>query len=90
MLAACDPSIVEWTVLATTSMVQDAFWLDPYVHDEMHTHICGSGSGVAAVAIAGDRETADASCGLKWPEESVPTRVYRISETGARMLYMVL
>ena len=27
MLAACDPSIVEWTVLATTSMVQDVFWL---------------------------------------------------------------
>ena len=69
MLAACDPSIVEWTVLATTSMVQDVFWLYPYVHDEMHTHICGSGSGVAAVAIAVDRETANASRGLKWPEE---------------------
>ena len=52
MLAACDPSIVEWTVLATTSMVQDVFWLYPYVHDEMHTHICGSGSGVADVMSA--------------------------------------
>ena len=50
-----------------------------------------SGSGVAAVAIAGDRETADASCGLMLipqmaGEESVPTRVSRISETGPRML----
>ena len=35
--------------------------------DEMRTYICGSGSGVAAVAIAVDRETADASRGLKWP-----------------------
>ena len=69
MLAACDPSIVEWTFLATTSMVQDVFWLYPYVHDEMHTHICGSGSGVAAVAIAVDREPANASRGLEWPEE---------------------
>ena len=51
------------------TMVQDVFWLYPYVHDEVHTHICGSGSGVAAVAIAVDRETANASRGLKWPEE---------------------
>ena len=31
--------------------------------------MCSSGSGVAAVAIAVDRETADASRGLKWPEK---------------------
>ena len=50
-------------------MVQDACRLYPYVRDEMHTHICGSGSDVAAVAITVDRETADASRGLKWPEK---------------------
>ena len=65
MLAACDPSTVEWVVCVTIFMVQ----LYRYVRDEMRTHICGSGSGVAAVAIAVDRETADASRGLKWPEK---------------------
>ena len=69
VLAACNPSIVEWAVLATTAMVQDACRLSHIVRNEMHTHICGSGSGVAAVAIAVDRETADASRGLKWPEK---------------------
>ena len=52
VLAACDPSIVEWAVLATTAMVQDAWRLYPCVRDEMRTHICGSGCGVAVVAIA--------------------------------------
>ena len=33
--------------------------------------MCGSGSGVAAVTIAVDRETADASRGLKWLRETV-------------------
>ena len=56
VLAACDPSIVEQAVFATRSMVQDACRLYPYVRDEMHTHIYSSGSGVAAVAIAVDRE----------------------------------
>ena len=69
VLAACDPSIVERAVLAAISMVQDVSQLYPYVRDEMRTHICGSGSGVAAVAIAVDRKTADASRGLKWPEK---------------------
>ena len=69
VLAACNPSIVECAVLATTAMVQDVCRLYPYVRDEMSTHTCGSGSGVAAVAIAVDRETADASRGLKWPEK---------------------
>ena len=69
MLAACDPSTVEWVVCVTIFMVQDAWRLYRYVRDEMRTHICGSGSGVAAVAIAVDRETADASRGLKWPEK---------------------
>ena len=35
----------------------------------MRTYMCKSGSSVTAVAIAVDRETADASRGLKWPEE---------------------
>ena len=71
MLAACNPSIVEWAVLATTAMVQDVCRLYPYVRDEMRTHICGSDSGVAAVAIAVDRETAEASRGLKMARETV-------------------
>ena len=37
----------------------------------MRTYICDSGSGVAAVTIAVDRETADASRGLKWLRETV-------------------
>ena len=69
VLAACDPSIVERAVLAATSMVQDVSRLYPYVRGEMYTYICGSGNGVAAVAIAVDRETLDASRGLKWPEK---------------------
>ena len=69
MLAVCNPSILQWVVCFTTSMVQDAWWLYPCVRGEMRTYMCGSGSGVAAVAIAVDRETADASRGLKWPEK---------------------
>ena len=52
VLAVCDPSIVERAVLAATSMVQNVWRLYPHVRDEMRTHICSSGSGVAAVAIA--------------------------------------
>ena len=37
----------------------------------MRTYVCDSGSGVAAVTIAVDRETADASRGLKWLRETV-------------------
>ena len=85
-LAACNPSIVQWVVCFTTSMVQDAWWLYPCVRDEIRTYICESGCGVATVAIEVDRETADASRGLKWPEKSRPTRVYCMSETGLRML----
>ena len=47
--------------------------------------MCGSGSGVAAVAIAVDREASDASRGLKRPEKQRPTRVCRMSITGLRM-----
>ena len=61
MLAACDPSIVRWTVLATTTMAQDVWRLYPCVRDAMRTYMCGSGSGVAAVAIAVCREASDAS-----------------------------
>ena len=50
-------------------MVQDAWRLCACVCDDMRTHMCKSGGGVAAVAIAVDRETADASRGLKWPEK---------------------
>ena len=69
MLAACDASIVERAVRAATSMVQDVWWLSACVRAEMRTYMCESGSGVAAVSIAVDRETADASRGLKWPEK---------------------
>ena len=69
MLAAHDPSIVERTFLATTSIVQDAWRQDPCVRDEMRTYVCERGDGVAAVTIEVDRETADASRGLKWPEK---------------------
>ena len=69
VLAACNPSIVEWAVLATTAMVQDVCRLPACVRDEMHTHICGSGSDVAAVAMAVDRKTVEASRGLNWPEK---------------------
>ena len=65
MLAACDLSIVKWTVIATTAMAQDVWRLYPCVRRAMRTYMCGSGSGVAAVAIAVGRETADASRGLK-------------------------
>ena len=69
MLVVCDLSIVQWVVLATTVMVQDVWRLCACVSDVIRTYMCGSGSGVAAVAIAVDRETADASRGLKWPEK---------------------
>ena len=52
-------------------MVQDAWRLCACVRAEMRTYICGSGSGVAAVATAVDRETTDASRGLKWLRETV-------------------
>ena len=69
VLAACNPSIVEWAVLATTAMVLDAWWLCACVRGKMRTYMCSSGSGVAAVAITVDREILDASRGLKWPEK---------------------
>ena len=58
-------------------MVQDAWRLCACVRVEMRTYMCGNGSGVAAVVIAVDRETLDASRGLKaqctmahkWPEK---------------------
>ena len=68
VLAACDPSIVERAVLAATSMVQDIWWLSACVRAEMRTHMCEKGCGVAAVAIAVDRKTVDASRGLRWPD----------------------
>ena len=52
-------------------MVQDACWLCACVSGEMRTYMCDIGSGVAAVTIALDRETADASRGLKWLREIV-------------------
>ena len=51
-------------------MVQDAWRLCACVSAEIRTYICGSGSGVAAVAIAVDREASDAS--------RVPQTAYRI------------
>ena len=71
VLAACDPSIVEWVVCVTTSMFQDACWLCACVRREMRTYMCGSGSGVAAVTIAVDRETADASRSLDCSEKNM-------------------
>ena len=71
MLAACNPSILQWVVCFTTSMVQDAWWLYPCVRDEIRTYICESGCGMAAVAIAVDRETADASRALQTARETV-------------------
>ena len=46
-------------------MVQDDWRLDPHARGELHTYMCGRGSGVAAVTIADavDREAADASRG---------------------------
>ena len=38
---------------------------------ELCTHMCGSGSGVAAVRSAVDREAEDASRGQKLREETV-------------------
>ena len=70
MLAACNPCVVQWVVCVTRCIVQDAWRLYPCVHAEMRTYICGSGSGVAAVAIAVDREASDAS--------RVPQTAYRI------------
>ena len=61
MLAACDLSIVKWTVIATAAMTQDVWRLYPCVRHAIRTYMCGSGSGVAAVTIAVDRETADAA-----------------------------
>ena len=52
MLVACDPSTVPWVVFVAIFMVDDAWRLYPYVRDEMRTHTCGSGSGVAAVMSA--------------------------------------
>ena len=39
------------------------------MRDELRTYMCERGSGVAAVAIAVDREASDASRGLKRPEK---------------------
>ena len=69
MLAACDPSIVEWVVFATTAMVQDVWRLCACVRGEMRTHTYENCCGGAAVAVAVDRETLDASRGLNWPEK---------------------
>ena len=49
-------------------MVQDVWWLSACVRAEMRTHMCEKGCGVAAVAIAVDRKTVDASRGLRWPD----------------------
>ena len=54
-------------------MVLDACWLCACVRGEMRTYMCGSGSGVAAVTIAVDRETADASRSLQMARETAVT-----------------
>ena len=90
MLAVCNPSIVQWIVCFTTCMDQDAWQIYPCVCDEIRTYMCGSGSSVAAVAIAVDREASDASRGLKRPEKQRPTHICRMSITGLRMLKSVL
>ena len=59
-------------------MVQDAWRLCACVRAAIRTYICGSGSGMAAVAIAVDREASDAS--------RVPQTAYRIG-TYTRMPY---
>ena len=69
MLAAHDLCVAQWTVFATISTVQDGWRLDPHVRGELHTYMCGRGSGVAAVTIAVDREAADASRGREWLRE---------------------
>ena len=40
VLAACIPSIVQWVVCVTTSMVQDAWWLPACVFVEIRTYMC--------------------------------------------------
>ena len=90
MLAVHDPSVLQRLVFATGRSVQDAWWLDPCVRGELCTHMCGSGSGVAAVTIAVDCEAANASRSLQCSEKRRPTRVCRMSETRLRMLKSVL
>ena len=51
--------VVQWVVCVTRCMVQDAWRLCACVRGEIRTHMCKSGSGVAAVAIAVDREASD-------------------------------
>ena len=86
MLAVCDSFIVQWVVCATAAMVHDVWWVCAYVRDEMRMCMCKRGCVVAAVAIAVDRKIADASHGLKWPEELRPTYVCRMCGPGPRML----
>ena len=50
-------------------MVQDVWRLCGCVRGEVRTDMRGSGSSVSVVAIAVDRETPDASRGLKRPEK---------------------
>ena len=61
MLAAYDPSIAQRLAFATGRSVLDAWRLYPCERGEMHTYVCGSGSDVAAVRSAVDREAEDAS-----------------------------
>ena len=53
--------VVQWVVCVTRCMVQDAWRLCACVSAVIRAYICGSGSGVAAVTIAVDREASDAS-----------------------------
>ena len=77
-------------VLATTAMVQDVCRLYPYVRDEMRTHTCGSGSGVAAVMSAVPILVSIASRSAQCSEKRRPVSVCRISETGCMKLKSVL
>ena len=61
MLAVHDPRVVQRLVCATAASVQDVWRLYPHVRDELRTYMCGSGSVVAVVRSAVDREATTAS-----------------------------
>ena len=89
MLAAHDPCVVQQRLVrATAASVRDAWRLYPHVRDEMRTYMCSSGSGVAVVRSAVDREAANASHAWKCSVETVTysTHVHRMSETRSMML----
>ena len=71
MLAVHDPCVVRRLVCATAACVQDAWRLYAYVRDELRTYMCGSGSVVAVVRSAVDREATTASHAWKCSDKTV-------------------